>query len=244
MQSVIGIDKHLKKKIFESLNELVGLVFPNNCLSCDSELSSAEKHFCVHCEMNLNRTYFETYQESSSLDKLFWGRVKIENTFALYYFNADSPIRKILHELKYQHKERLGVYLGENIGSAINENQKFKDLDALIPVPIHHKKKFIRGYNQSELIAQGLAKQINVPVLKEHVLKTRHTQSQTRKSNIERWENVSNLFKSIDLSGVNHIAIVDDVITTGSTIESLAKEMLNQNKHLKISLISLAFAKS
>jgi len=120
----------------------------------------------------------------------------------------------------------------------------FTNLDALIPVPIHHKKAFIRGYNQSELLARGISSEIGIPVLKNLTVKRKNTSSQTRKSNQERWENVVSVFQSQDLSYFKHIALVDDVITTGSTIESLANELLNSNPHLKISVISLAFAKS
>lgn len=113
-----------------------------------------------------------------------------------------------------------------------------------MPVPIHHKKEFIRGYNQSELLAKGISSEIGVSIIKNRTSKHKHTSSQTKKSNQERWENVASVFQSQDLSEYKHVALVDDVITTGSTIESLANELLKSNKHLKISVISLAFAQS
>ena len=220
------------------------LIFPEACSYCKSELTSSENHICGLCELELKRTYFEGFKENSPLDKLFWGRVKLEKTFALYYFNSATAIREILHELKYQHKESLGVDMGERIGNVLKETVFFSKLDALIPVPIHHKKAFVRGYNQSELLARGISSEIGIPVLKNLTVKRKNTSSQTRKSNQERWENVVSVFQSQDLSYFKHIALVDDVITTGSTIESLANELLNSNPHLKISVISLAFAKS
>ncbi len=220
------------------------LIFPESCLFCKTELTSSENHICGLCELELKRTYFEGFKESSALDKLFWGRVKLEKTFALYYFNSTTAIREILHELKYQHKESLGIYLGEQIGKVLKTTAFFSNLDALIPVPIHHKKAFIRGYNQSELLARGIGSEIGIPVLKNLTAKRKNTSSQTRKSNQERWENVVSVFQSKALSSFSHVALVDDVITTGSTIESLVNELLNSNPHLKISVISLAFAKS
>ncbi len=234
----------LKKFIFNPLKDVFALIFPEACLFCKTELASSEKHVCGLCDLELKRTYFEGFKGDSSLDKMFWGRVKLEKTFALYYFNSATPIRNILHQLKYQHKEKLGIDLGRDIGQVLSESNFFSDLNGLIPVPIHHKKKFIRGYNQSELIARGISFEVGIPVVKKRTSKQKHTTSQTKKNNQERWENVASVFQSQDLSMYRHVAIVDDVITTGSTIEALARELLKTNSHLKISVISLAFAQS
>jgi competence protein ComFC len=227
-----------------TLKDVSSLIFPEACLFCETELALNEMHFCGVCEMELKRTYFEGFKESSSLDKLFWGRINIEKTFALFYFNSATPIREILHHLKYEHKESLGIFMGKKIGIILRESALFSDLDGLIPVPIHHKKEFIRGYNQSELLARGICKEMGVSVIKNRISKRKHTSSQTKKSKQERWENVESVFYSQDLSSFKHVALVDDVITTGSTIESLASELIKVNKHLKISVISLAFAQS
>jgi competence protein ComFC len=234
----------IKNIISRPFRDVTVLIFPEACLSCKTELSALEKHVCGICELELARTYFEGYKEYSPLDKLFWGRVNVEKTFALYFFNSATPIREILHQLKYQHKEKLGVDMGKIIGRVLSESAFFSDLDGLIPVPIHHKKRFVRGYNQSELLAKGISAITNVPVINNRTSKRRHTSSQTKKSNQERWENVASVFQSHYLSDHNHVAIVDDVITTGSTIESLVRELLKSNEHLKISIISLAFAQS
>lgn len=234
----------VKNIISRPLQAVGALIFPEACLFCKTELTTEEKHVCGICELELKRTYFEWFKDRSALDKLFWGRVKLDKTFALYYFNSETAIREILHQLKYQHKEKLGIDFGKKIGSVLKESELFFDLDALIPVPIHHKKKFIRGYNQSELLASGISSELLIPVLKNQATKRKHTSSQTKKSNQERWENVASVFQSQNLSEYKHVALVDDVITTGSTIESLANELLKSNNHLKISVISLAFAQS
>lgn len=234
----------LKKFIYSYTTGLTNLVFPENCISCDTELAQREVYICSFCQGTLKKTYFESFKEPSSLDKLFWGRVLLTHTFALFYFNSNSPAQRILHNLKYQHKAKLGVYYGEKIGQAIHSAHAFKEIEALIPIPLHHKKAFVRGYNQSELIAKGISNELEIPVLKNAVTKLHHTDSQTKKSKMERWENVNRIFKGENLKKYNHIALVDDVITTGSTLESLALEIQKENPHLKISIIALAFAKS
>lgn len=220
------------------------MIFPESCISCETELAQTEEYICSFCQEILKRTYFESFKEPSSLDKLFWGRVLLKHTFALFYFRSNSPARTILHSLKYQHKANLGVYYGRRMGQTIKKAGAFIDIEALIPVPLHHKKAFIRGYNQSELIAKGLSLELGIPVLKNAVKKLHHTDSQTKKSKMERWENVDRIFKGENLKKYNHVALVDDVITTGSTLESLALEIQKENPNLKISIIALAFAKS
>lgn len=219
------------------------MIFPANCISCDTELANTEKHICLFCKTKLKNTYYETYTDPSALDKIFWGREVISKTFALFYFESNTPARKILHELKYKHKPNLGVYFGEEIGKKLADLTAYKTIDALIPVPLHHKKAFDRGYNQSEMLAKGIGMILNLPVLNNVTKKTVHTSSQTKKTKIQRWDNVSNNFKSKELSKYKHVAIIDDVITTGSTTESLAQSLKKENPTLEISIIALAFAK-
>lgn len=220
------------------------LVFPESCTACGTELTQKEEHVCIACWDKIHFTYFEGYQEPSPLDKLFWGRVQLHATFALFYFSQVRTTQHLLHALKYQHKPNVGVFLGKEAAKRIQKMPSFSDLDALIPVPIHAKKAFIRGYNQSEMIAKGLSSVLNVPIAQHNVGKTKHTESQTKKNEFERWENVRSIFRvSGDLSAYKHVAIVDDVVTTGSTIEALVREMQTNYPTLRISIISLALAR-
>jgi competence protein ComFC len=233
------------KKFFDPyIQGLTNLVFPENCIACETELAQLEEYICNFCQDTLKKTYFESFKEPSMLDKLFWGRILLEHTFALFYFKSNTPAQTILHNLKYKHKAKLGVYCGGKIGQAIQSAKAFNGIDALIPVPLHHKKAFNRGYNQSEMLAIGISSVLKIPVLKNAVKKTQHTESQTKKNKFERWDNVNQIFKGKKLKDYNHIAIVDDVVTTGSTLESLASQIQQENPHLKISIIALAFAKS
>jgi ComF family protein len=222
---------------------ILHLIYPNSCIICDKEVINHTINVCPFCELDFNYTYFESYEEPTLLDKLFWGRVKINHTFALLFFEKNKAAQPILHALKYKSRKDVGVQMGRIIGKKIASN--FTQLDGLIPVPLHPKKKFLRGFNQSELIANGISEIIEVPVIHNLVIKKNNTKSQTKMGKTLRWLNAQEQYEW-DFSKVRefrHIAIVDDVVTTGATIESLAKSILREFDEIKISVISLALTK-
>ena len=223
---------------------LTHLLFPENCIHCENELIEKECDVCSSCLTNFSYTYFENYSEQTKMDKLFWGKIPIHHTFALYNFEENTVVQSVLHSLKYKNNPTIGKLFGRKIGEKVIQLKGFNDLDALIPVPMHPKKKFLRGYNQAEMLAQGISEIINVPVQLSEVKKLKHTQSQTQKSLWERWTNSENTFSSsLNDNSLKHIAIVDDVLTTGATMERLAKTILEKNSAIKISLITLAITK-
>jgi ComF family protein len=178
------------------------------------------------------------------MDKLFWGKIPLHKTFALYYFEENTVVQSILHSLKYKNNPQIGVQFGRKIGEKINQLEGFTDLNALIPVPIHPKKKFLRGYNQAEMLAKGISDITCIPIHTTEVKKLKHTQSQTKKSLWDRWSTSENIFSSVLTdNSLKHIALVDDVLTTGATMERLAKTILDKNPNVKISLITLAITK-
>lgn len=242
-----NMDKRIEKYFEKSTHYFDGithLIFPHTCLQCQVELSRFEKYICVFCWEKLQRTYFESYAEPSSMDKLFWGRLPLNETFSLYYFEKEKPIQEMLHALKYDFKASLGKYCGEKMGKVMLQSEKYKDIQALIPVPIHPKKRFTRGYNQSELLAEGIAQILNVPILLSVVQKTSHNGSQTRRNRFLRWDNAMEQFSLMnELLSYTHIAIVDDVVTTGATLEAMAQLLLSRHPNLRISLLSFAIAK-
>jgi ComF family protein len=249
MFKLIQTQMHLKKNDiasrFESYFEgFQHLIFPNICLQCSYELSRFEKHICAFCWDKLQRTYFESYEVPSAMDQLFWGRIELSETFALYFFEKEKPIQEILHALKYQFKAPLGRHFGEFMGKIILNSDKYKSIEALIPVPIHPQKRFLRGYNQSELLAEGLSNILDLPILRDVVHKKVNSASQTRKNRFLRWDNASEQF-GLGKAHIpyRHIAIVDDVITTGSTLEAMAKLLRLHYPDLQISLLSFAIAK-
>jgi ComF family protein len=181
-------------------------------------------------------------QKDNPVEQLFWGKIKIEHAASLFYFEKDSRYQNILHQLKYKGKQNIGIQLGRIFGYHLC-NSNFKTIDAIIPVPLHKKRLRKRGYNQSDMIGIGLSKSMNKPLLNNCVSRVIHTSSQTKKNRYSRWLNVEGIFKiddPIKLEG-KHILVVDDVVTTGSTIESLVMELLKIKK-VKISIVTLAVA--
>jgi len=224
--------------------DLSHLLFPESCIACQVELSDAEEYLCVFCFSELHFTGFERTLHPTALDHLFWGRVPLHASYSLLYFKSNSPVQSILHRLKYQHNPDVARVCGEWIGEKLSILPKFQDADGLIPVPLHPKKQFERGFNQSEMLAQGISKKTAIPVHVSFLSKNVHTASQTRQGRFGRWENIKNGFKARGIKQCTHLVIVDDVITTGATIESMVKAIHEQYPECQISIVSLAFASS
>ena len=230
-------------KRFRSLGDLSHLIFPNVCLACERELARSESHVCSFCTTNLTPTNFHLFNEASQMDKLFWGRVAIYKTYAHLFFEKHKTTQRILFSLKYKNNPRLGVYFGHEIGRRLKEIPVFANADAFIPVPLHPKKQFIRGYNQSEALTKGICEILEPRMDIKTIVRTKHSDTQTRKSRFQRWDNVNEIFRvKSTILNYKHIVLVDDVITTGSTIEAIAKTLLEKNPKLSISVVTLAIA--
>ena len=227
-------------------NDFLHLVYPDMCLICSTELPNSKVHLCHFCETSLRYTYYETFKEPSSLDKLFWGRAKLNATYALLHFEKETSTQDILHHIKYKNRIQLAEEMGIRIGNKILMNpEKYGTIDILIPSPIHPKKRYLRGYNQSELIANGISKSTNIPVNNEFLTKKIHTESQTKKGRFLRWDNVSDVFE-VDvekLKDAKHIGIVDDVVTTGATLEANILKIRKVLPNIEITILCLATTK-
>lgn len=233
------------QKLTEWKEDLLHLVYPSCCLSCERELSKNEREICFFCREELKFTAYEKYEEPTDLDKRFWGRCRLESTYALLYFEQEGSTQQILHQIKYKGKQRLGVEMGNLIGEQLAGHSKYSGIDYLIPVPLHRKKQHLRGFNQSEQIALGISRQTGIPVKTDFLKRVVHAESQTRKGRFMRWDNISESFRAEGkLQHMQHIALVDDVITTGSTLESCIQSIHREFPELKISVISLAVTKS
>lgn len=219
-------------------------VYPEICLICQNELSGGESSICSFCYSELEFTNFEHFTESTPLDQLFWGRAQLHFTYSLFYYSKTNPSKKLLSALKYERRREVGEIFGKMIGERIKDAPELTDLDCLIPVPLHPKKEFIRGYNQSEMLAKGIAEQLAVPLDLGYLKRNEHSKSQTSLGRFKRWDNVQEKFAlTKNLQDYNHIALVDDVVTTGSTLESIIQKIQEKNPSVKISLLSLALAK-
>jgi len=223
------------------INDIVKLFYPENCYVCGKPLKNVEKMFCTNCLFNLPLTNNHLYPENKTTE-LFYGRAVINYGLSLFSYNKASEYKNLLYSLKYHKKTEIGFELGKFLGLAIKESPYITDIDAIVPVPLHLKKMKIRGYNQSAWIAKGISSILNISVDEKTLIRNTHTKTQTKKTRIERWENVKSVF---DLSSQNfegkHIILVDDVITTGATIEACINA-INEKAKVKITVATLAIA--
>jgi ComF family protein len=220
-------------------SDLLSVLFPNVCYGCGNVLFKNEKDICLHCYYKLPRTKF-SINSDNPVEKIFKGRIPILGASSFLYFKQKGLAQKLVHQFKYKKNIELGQYLSGLFAKDISDLNPTYRPDIISCVPLHPRKKNIRGFNQSEIIASKLSTVLNIPFDKNLLIRTKYSETQTRKHRFERWENTEQIFKvnpQINITGM-HIAIVDDVITTGSTIESCAR--LLQNEHqCQISFLSL-----
>ena len=222
-------------------DDFLQFFFPDLCVACKQILNRQEKVLCTHCLYHMPRTEFHKDPENP-VSQLFWGRVKIEHAGSFFYFNKGSAYQPLIHKLKYGGRSDIGIEMGKAFGAELRKSP-FAIADMIIPVPLHPKKLKIRGYNQSEMIAKGLSMSLKLPVSNEILIRSESTDTQTRKSRFERFRNVEGKFlvASEELLEGKHVILADDVVTTGSTLESCAIAILGA-KNTKVSILTLAVA--
>lgn len=220
----------------------ISLFYPKVCASCGINLDDDEDIICLTCFYSLPETNFHLLKDNS-LSKLFWGRFEFENATAYFYYSKKGMVQKLLHRLKYRGYKEIGVYLGREYGKILKKCDLYKTVDLIIPVPLHRNKERKRGYNQSKFFAIGLSETMGIPYNFEVLYRISHTESQTGKKRSERWDNVKDKFisKNAEQLRGHHVLLVDDVITTGATIEASAKA-LALIPDVKISIAVIGFA--
>lgn len=223
------------------LGDFFSLFYPPYCYVCGKILVKNEKMVCSFCSTHLPYTDFHTYTPNP-MEKMFWGRVEVEAATALFFFRKGGAVQELVHQLKYKGRREIGFILGKQLGSVLLENNLLSTVDVIVPVPLHPKRKRKRGYNQSEMIAEGIASVMNRPVCTTALSRTVHNPSQTRRGVIERWDNVCRIFSLSDASAISdkHLLLVDDVVTTGATLEAAA-HVLKTIPGVRISIAALAF---
>jgi len=175
-------------------------------------------------------------------EKVFMGRIAVENVSAYTYFNKQSVMQNLLHQLKYKGKKEIGLYFGRRMGEAFAGTDRYQEIDALVPLPLFFKREKKRGYNQAAMICEGIAEIMNLPVWNDVMVRRKNTETQTHKSRAERWENIEGKFELINAKKVEgkHVLLIDDVLTTGATLEACGLELLKA-KGLKLSIATLAY---
>jgi ComF family protein len=225
------------------LEDLVGLLFPNLCCGCGTHLYLNESQLCTICLYRLPYTDHHLHAENRAARQL-WGRLPCNAVMSLLYFNKGSRVQNIIHHLKYNGRKDLGVKLGKMIAEKLQMNTSFLDIDLIIPVPLHHSRLHTRGYNQSMCIAEGISSVLEVPINSVSLLRTKRSATQTKKRRYNRFENMQEIFSITNPAEIKgkHILLVDDVMTTGATLEACGHTLLSANIG-KLSIATIAFTK-
>ena len=225
---------------YDLWDDFISLLFPRLCYGCGNHLLRNEKLICTECYVLIPRTNYHL-KTDNPVAILFWGRCTIEKAATFSYYTKDSRIRKLIHQLKYNGVKEIGFELGRIYALSLKTSGFMEGIDLIIPVPLHPSKKRKRGFNQSETISAGISEISGLPVDTLSLVRKNISDTQTRKSRYDRWENVEGIFRvtgNEKLKG-HHILLVDDVITTGSTLEACASEIL-KIENTKVSVAALA----
>ncbi len=235
-----------KNRLFDFIlrpaDDLLNLFFPEACVTCGTSLLNQEKVICTICRFKLPKTNFHKW-EGNPMEKHFWGRVNFERAIAYLYFGKETRVQELLHNLKYKGRDDVGTYIGELYGSDLKRDSVVSTVDFIIPVPLHPSRERFRGYNQAYMIGKGISDATGIPVRKDFLFRGAASTTQTKKTRFERWKNVEEIFyteKKEQLNG-KHLLLVDDVMTTGSTIEACSRALLNGTK-VKLSVATIAVA--
>lgn len=227
--------------VHEIKESLLHLLFPHTCAGCGSDNLSRDNLLCLRCLEKLPGTHFERYA-NNPVEKKFWGRLPLRAAMAFYYFTRESLIQHLVHQFKYKGNKDLGLHLGQLMGASLKQSGRFI-ADALVPLPLFASREKRRGFNQSELLCQGIAAHLNIPVLNNVINRSRHTETQTHKGRIERWKNIEGKFVLSDPESIagKHLLLVDDVITTGATLEACGSELLKAG-NVELSVACLCYS--
>lgn len=228
--------------LYDLWEDFISLLFPRLCYGCGNHLFRNEKLICTECYIVIPRTNYHL-KADNPVAQLFWGRCLIENAAAFSFYTRDSRIRKLIHQLKYKGIGEIGYELGRIYALSLKTSGFLDGVDLIIPVPLHPSKKRKRGFNQSELISSGISDVTGITIDTKSLVRRSVSRTQTKKSRYDRWKNVEDIFQVTDSSSLKdkHILIIDDVITTGSTIEACANEIL-KIENVKVSVAALAFS--
>ena len=221
---------------------MLNLFFPEVCEACNDVLGDNELVICTSCRHQLPVTNFH-FNDSETVKKVVYGRVKLENATALLHFSKKGIVQQLLHNLKYRGHEQIGGFLGKWIGSELSVIDAYKAIDCIVPVPLYKTKLRKRGYNQIAEFGREIAKALNAEYNDTVLVKTKSTKTQVFKGRLTRWNDDGAVFSITEVESLKgkQILLVDDIITTGATVEACATVLLKID-NIKLSLVTMAIA--
>jgi len=224
------------------LVDFIDLMFPNLCVVCGRNLQKNEHQLCLLCLHDIPRTNYHLIKDNP-IERKFWGKVPVYRATSYFFFQKGSSFQKLLHLLKYKGNKEIGELMGKYAAIDLLDSPGFDSFDVIIPVPLHPKKFKLRGYNQSEWIGKGMSAILNTPLDTATLLRIRENATQTKKTVFERYENTEGIFELSNKAALEgkHVLLVDDVLTTGSTLEACVRALL-EIPGITISIFTLAVA--
>ena len=218
------------------------LFYPHLCEYCGTVELPEQNSLCLTCRTALPLTYYHQLADNP-VEKVFWGRLPFHQAASFCYFSKGTMVQNLLHQIKYRGRKELGVYLGQQMGYWLQESPRFADLDLIMPLPLHPKRLAERGYNQASLLTEGMAKVTQIAIREDCLTRSQETQTQTKKHRQDRWQSMDQKFSLNHREQLanKHILLVDDLITTGATMEG-AGQVFASIPGVRLSLMSFAFA--
>lgn len=223
------------------LRDILSLFYPNLCVTCSNYLLESELVSCINCRHDFPIIELLDFK-NNKVATTFYGRIPIHNVVSFLYFKKEGKARKLIHQLKYKGRQDIGSFIGDWFGFWLKESNQMNDIDYIVPVPLHSKRLKERGYNQVETFGKSLSSILNIPYIESVLLRISASKTQTVKQRFERFNNNTTKFRLTDTTifKSKHVLLVDDVITTGATIEACCNELFKTD-NITISVATIAY---